>query len=330
MDRRFKIAAKITGGILATAAVAGAVSFWLTNKLVGIALDRNEDQGDDIPDEKISGDDPKMDLFMEIREREAERLESTPCEPVEITADDGIKLVGHFRKCKNAKRLIIAMHGWRSSWGKDFGIVSDFLYDSGCSVLYAEQRGQNNSGGDYMGFGLTERFDCLCWIRWIRERNIKKIPVYLYGISMGAATVLMASGAGEELVPDIHGIIADCGYTSPHAVWKHVAENNLHVLYTGWISSIADEMCKRKISFGSKDYSCTEALAKCQVPVLFIHGTDDTFVPIDMTYENYKACTAPKRLLVVPGAGHAMSYVTDRKLYEQTLRQFWKDYDQSK
>jgi len=68
-------------------------------------------------------------------------------------------------------------------------------------------------------------------------------------------------------------------------------------------------------------------MEKCSVPVLFIHGTDDDFVPIEMTYENYKACIAPKRLLVVPGANHGMSCFVDREGYELAIKRFWQDFD---
>ena len=78
---------------------------------------------------------------------------------------------------------------------------------------------------------------------------------------------------------------------------------------------------------GTKEYSSIEAMKSCKVPVLFIHGTDDRFVPIEMTYENYKACASPKRLLVVPGAEHAMSYLIDKEGYENSVIEFWKDFD---
>lgn len=324
MDKNTKKLLIGSSVLIGAASVAGVVSYTITKKLVAMALDRYEDESEDISKKHISGE-PEINVFKKVRENAAEKLESCPINTVEICAQDGVKLVGHWRTCDNAKRIIVAMHGWRSSWAKDFGLIADFLHENGCHVLYAEQRGQNNSGGNYMGFGLTERYDCLEWINWVNAQGYNNFPIYLCGVSMGASTVLMTSGF--NLPENLHGIIADCGYTSPHAIWKHVAENNLHVHYDSWMSSIADEMCREKIQFSSKDYSCTEALANCNVPVLFIHGTDDSFVPVEMTYENYKACASQKRLLIVPGAGHGMSYVVDRKLYEQVVTQFWIDFD---
>ena len=96
-----------------------------------------------------------------------------------------------------------------------------------------------------MGFGLTERFDCVNWIDWVNEKTGGTLPIYLCGVSMGASTVLMTSAFA--LPDNVHGIIADCGYTSPQAIWKHVAQTNLHVTYDEWLSGIIDEMCKERI-----------------------------------------------------------------------------------
>ena len=86
-------------------------------------------------------------------------------------------------------------------------------------------------------------------------------------------------------------------------------------------------MCRRKLNLSSKSCSTLEALKKAKVPVLFIHGTADRLVPVEMTYKNYLACSSPKKLLIVPGASHGMSYITDKKAYRQALREFWSDYD---
>lgn len=324
MNKNMKYALIGTGIVAGTIVTAGMISYKITKKLVGIALDRNEEEIIDSPEKKYS-ESPEMEVFTKRREEAAEKLEKSSCETIKIIAHDGINLVGHWHTCENAKRIIIAMHGWRSSWIKDFGIISDFLHKNGCNVLYVEQRGQNNSGGEYMGFGLVERYDCLDWIKWVNQEEFEGLPIYLCGVSMGASTVLMT--AGFDLPENVHGVIADCGYTSPHAIWKHVAEKSLHLHYDELMSEIAEDICRSKIQIGPKDYSCTEALKQCKVPILFIHGTDDNFVPVEMAYENYKACTAPKHIFIVPGAMHGMSYIVDKEGYEKMVEQFWKDYD---
>lgn len=319
--RRLLIGGGITAGVIA---IMGTISYFVTKKLVSIALDREEPRIMQKSNEKLSGS-TKFQETIELQERAAEKLKNSNCQDISIIAHDGEILKGHLHICENAQRTIIAMHGWRSSWMKDFGLIADFWHSNNCNVLYAEQRGQGNSGGQYMGFGLIERYDCLDWIEWLNNEGFSNLPIYIAGVSMGAATVLMT--AGFDLPQNVYGIAADCAYTSPYSIWKYVIENNMHLVCTGIRGTIASDMCKRKIQFGPNDYSCVDAMKNCKVPVLFIHGTDDHFVPIEMTYENYKACVAPKRLLVVPGAEHGMSYLIDKERYEETVIRFWEDIE---
>ncbi|MBE6728883.1 MAG: alpha/beta hydrolase [Ruminococcaceae bacterium] len=308
-----------------TAVISGAVAAYLTtaNYLLKVALDRSQPKAKERDKKRITGSD-EYSKMLEVMLKAAAELEKESFENVEIESFDGVKLVGHWYCPENPKRVIVAMHGWRSGWSQDFGVIAPFWHKNDCAVLYAEQRAQGNSEGEYMGFGLLERYDCFEWVKWVDERTNGELPVYMCGVSMGATTVLMASGF--ELPESVKGIIADCGFTSPHAIWKHVAQNNLKIPY-GLMSAVVNDICKRKIQSASDGYSCTEALNNCTVPVLFVHGTDDKFVPIEMTYENYKACTAPKRLFVVPGAAHGMSYFVDKTGYENITKEFFKEYD---
>ena len=301
-----------------------AISHSISKKLMELALDREAPKAMSKKKEKLKGSKEVIE-YMEDLSASADKLKSGQYEDVTTTSQDGLCLVGHWRTCENPKRVIIAMHGWRSSWDKDFGTIADFWRDNGCDVLYAEQRGQGESDGDYMGFGLLERYDCKSWIDWVNQRTDGTLPIYLGGVSMGATTVLMA--AGMELPSNVKGIVADCGFTSPHAIWKHVVENNLRIPYRLHEAAISD-LCKKKIQMSGEEYSTLDAMKACTVPVLFIHGTDDKFVPIEMTYENYKACRAPKQLVVVPGAGHGMSHFVDRERYESAIRDFWNAYDE--
>lgn len=320
MKKRTRHLLIATGAAAAGTAAVGVAAYKLTNALVKVALDRETPKMAQTR-EKVRGAAPSP--FARETEEMARQLEQQETQRVEILGYDGEKLVGHWLPSPHPRRIIVAMHGWRSSWSRDFGAIAPFWREEECSVLYAEQRGQNESGGDYMGFGMIERYDCLEWIKWVNARG-EGLPVYLAGVSMGASTVLMTAGLGP--LPHVHGILADCGFTSPHAEWKHVVENNLHLSY-GILGKVASDLCRQKIQVGTDGYSTQEALADSATPVLFVHGTADTFVPIEMTYENYQVCAGPKRLLVVPGAGHGESYYVDREGYQAALRQFWQSFD---
>ena len=137
---------------------------------------------------------------------------------------------------------------------------------------------------------------------------------------MGASSVLMA--AGQKLPENVKGIISDCAFTSPHDIWAYVIKEKMRLTYR--IRSVmVNEMLKKKAKVYT-EYSTIDAMKENRVPVLFIHGTDDQLVPIEMTYKNYIACNAPKELLVVPGADHAVSCYVDSKRYLVALADFFK------
>lgn len=254
--------------------------------------------------------------------RMAEQLEKKVTDTVTIINREGLRLNARWYHAENPKRIVIAMHGWRSHWNYDFCASSDFLHDEGCSVLYPDQRSQGDSEGKHISFGAYERFDCIDWLNYVIYTYGEDIPIYLCGVSMGATTVLLA--LGFNLPPSVKGIIADCGYTSPDGIWKYVAKNNLHIK-NKLIYFFATHFINRKVKLDSGNISTVEALKKAKIPVLFIHGDSDKFVPVSMTYENYKACASKKRMLIVPGADHGVSYLCDMPTYQSYVRDFFKE-----
>ena len=310
--------------MLTSAAAGAAAAHVMTKYLMDMAMDRHK------PKSLLKGDKTRemirgtayQKMFLEDLSAAAERLKNCETTQVEIESQDGLRLVGHLRTVSNAKRIILAMHGWRSSWDQDFGMIADFWEKCGCTVLYVEQRGQNDSGGDYMGFGMLERYDCVDWANWIHDHISSTMPIYLAGVSMGASTVLMA--ASLSLPENVIGIAADCGYTSPLEIWKHITNENLHLSF-GLHQYDIEDLCRKKIQLGPSDCATTDSLRKSKLPVMLVHGTDDSFVPVEMTYENYKACAGPRKLLIVPGADHGMSYYVAKDEYEKTAKEFFAE-----
>ena len=299
------------------------VSHIITRTLIAIAIKRKCPKSIEIMRVKLAKT-IRADSFQGRINETGVRLLEKNIEEVEITSRDGLRLVGHWYPCENAKRVLVAMHGWRSSWNMDFGMIADFWHNEGCSILFAVQRGQNKSEGEYMTFGYMERYDCLDWVNYVNERTESKYPVYLAGVSLGASTVLMT--AGLDLPENVKGVIADCGFSSAYGIWSHVVKVNMKLSY-GLRGKVIDAYCKKHIGATSKEISTVEAMRKTKLPILFIHGSDDMFVPVDMSFENYKACSGPKHLLVIPGAIHGQSYDVEQERYEAATKAFWNKYD---
>lgn len=312
------------GAVFSAALIREGVSMEIDRRMVGEALDRQEPRAMGRIKARIRGYADDEQTIRKLRE-EAGKLEAAPHEVISINGYDGTELRGHLFRAENPKRVILAMHGWRSGWSRDFGMASDFFRRNDCTVLYAEQRGQGESGGAHMGFGMIERFDCLEWIRWLNASGFRELPIYLAGISMGATTVLMTAGF-PELPENVAGVLADCGFTSAKEEWHYISETNLHIPFRRRQRHM-DSLCRKRIALASDAYSTLDAMRTCKTPVLFIHGREDRFVPMEMTLENYEACRAPKRLLIVDGANHGMSYLTAREEYEAAVKTFWEEWE---
>lgn len=267
---------------------------------------------------------PQSDAYREG----AEALAASSYETYTIRSFDGLRLTSHFLPAasRNPEFILLCMHGYRSNGFKEYGIYKKFYHETlQADLWFPDQRAHGESEGKYICYGVKERFDVLSWIDYINrfaaERYGKKLPIYLHGISMGCATVLMAYGLGYP--ENVKGIIADCGYTSPDAIFRHIIKHSFHIPCFP-VLNLSDLISKRLARFGFKDASTTDALKQSvphEIPILFIHGKDDHFVPADMTLRNYDAFPGKKKLLLIEGASHAASYYTDTTAYEAAVRQ---------
>lgn len=240
---------------------------------------------------------------------------------VSMVNREGLTLYGHYFPCDHAKRTLIEFHGWHGSWDVEFSASSPYLHEMGCNLLLVEQRAQGRSEGKYMTFGLKEREDVMDWVTWYQEHIDENIPIYLAGLSMGATTVLMA--AADPFPDEVKGIIADCGFTSAYEIIKIVSKqwNNTpeHP-----IMDIFRQYCKYKVGVDLKGWSTVEAVKKTELPILFVHGTGDRFVPYEMTLEAYEACQSHKDLLLVKDAAHGMSFLDAQEEYTQKVQKLFE------
>ncbi len=162
--------------------------------------------------------------------------------------------------------------------------------------------------GNISPMGSGERFDCRDWARYAQERFGTRQNIFLMGISMGASTVLMASGL--ELPDTVRGIVADCGFTTPWDIMAHVAKRDFKLPAFPLLYAL-DLLARIIAGFGLREADTRRALQKNTRPVLFLHGREDDFVPLRMTEENSRACKAEQELYLVRGAGHAQSFARD-------------------
>jgi len=247
-----------------------------------------------------------------------EEIRSIPCQEVYIRSFDGLKLHGKYYECAPGAPIELMFHGYRGNCDRDLcgGIQRCFALQK--NALIVDQRTAKESEGRTITFGVNESRDCLSWVDFLIQKFGPEVKIILTGISMGAATVLMAAGRG--LPANVLGILADCGYTSPREIIETVIRGmKLPVSVVYPMIRLSAKLFGR---FDLEELSPVEAMKTCTVPVVFVHGEDDAFVPCEMSRVNYEACAAPKKLFTVPGAGHGLAFVIDPEGYLNTLREF--------
>ncbi len=216
------------------------------------------------------------------------------------------------------------VHGYRGSIYGDYGLQSRFYHEQGFNVILIEQRATQNSEGDYIGFGYYEYQDCMKWLDYYMDKFGHDIRFFVCGISMGGATVCMMSG--EESLPDnVKFIVSDCAYTSANAEMSYCFPHYTHLPAEPWLSFV-NAVNRRHAGYSFDMANPILAVQHAKVPMLFIHGGADDFVPTSMVHELYDACTAPKDLLIIDGAIHACSYFTDPESYQNKVLEFVDKY----
>lgn len=268
---------------------------------------------------KMSGTD--WDAYAPMLKGRKEKLMAQPYEDVSITSFDGLKLCGGFFPCQNSEknRLVIGFHGYTGEGvSNNVGIASYFI-DHKYSMLFPDARAHGKSEGTYIGFGCLDKNDALDWIKWGIEKCGDDVEILLYGVSMGGSTVLMASSM--DLPPQVKGIISDCAFTSPKEVFTHVL-NTMYHLPAFPIIPASDMINKRLAGYGMDECNARREVTRAKLPILFIHGDADTFVPVHMCHELYENCCTKKKLYICKGAAHAESYYKDPETYENKLDEF--------
>lgn len=244
--------------------------------------------------------------------------EETFHEDVSITSDDGYRLAGKLYMFRSDAPVMIFFHGYHGIAEWDGYGFFKICKEHGINILMIDERAHGKSGSKVITFGIKERHDCTCWIRYVNERFGAHREIILSGVSMGAATVMMASEAGFP--PNVRGVIADCGYTEPAAMVKEtVRKMKLPVKPVYFLIRLAAHIYG---GFDLEEASALSAVSTINVPVLFIHGSDDSIVPVSMNEALYENCAAPAKRVLITGADHANSAMVDYDTYRKEVMDF--------
>ena len=248
--------------------------------------------------------------YQQLRQRE--------WESVTISSREGLQLRGHYCHVADGAPLDIGFHGYRSSPFLDFCGGAGLSFEMGHNLLLVDQRAHGESEGYSITFGIREREDVLCWVDYARERFGPEVKILLYGVSMGASTVLMASEL--DLPENVRGIVADSPYNAPLEIIRKVARQ----------TGKPDWLIRPLVLLGARMYGGFDlqecdperAVKHTKVPILLIHGEADGFVPCQMSEPIYRSNPEKVTRLTFPEADHGLSYLADTPHYRQAVCAF--------
>lgn len=304
----FWILMAVVAAVLLAAYICYRIAFYAPPRREKIPSDVIE-----IPEGEI------YEVFRESMEQWTRELRAMPHEEFSVRSFDGLTLYAKYYEYKPGAPIELMFHGYRGSAERDLSGGVQRAFHVGRSVLLVDQRCCGKSEGSAITFGIKEHRDCLTWVDFLCRHFGPDVKIILTGVSMGAATVLMAGS--KELPANVMGILADCGFSSAKDIISTVLRQMKIPPALGY--PFVKLGARIFGHFDLDETSPMESVKKCSLPVIFYHGETDDFVPCDMSRALYEACASRKQLVTIPGAGHGLSYPVAPEHYLQTLREFF-------
>lgn len=246
-------------------------------------------------------------------------------EQLTLTSRDGLKLSGYYLPASTpTDKLVILTHGYLGH-AKQMGLFGQYYYnDLGYNIFMPDARGHGKSEGTYYGFGWPDRLDLIDWTHSLVKKLGADTEVVYHGLSMGASTVLMASGV-EELPRQVKAIIADSPYKSVYQLFKYQMNRMFHLPAFPLLDSTS-VLTKIRAGYSFREASTLKEVKKANIPILYIHGESDTFVPTEMAKDLYLHTSSDAELFLVPNANHGESFALAGDKYKMKIDQFLNRY----
>lgn len=329
-NNKLKILKKILIVILIICVISIVATIGIGNYFVNYAISRTGNGGSREVKNKdsieVANIDNETEKTIKKNQEEENQLasqwsNSIKNEKVEVTAKDGITLRGtEYIKDDKINNWVIVLHGYHSNPESVISVGMHFS-EKGYNVLILYMRATGESEGEYIGMGWLDKDDLKCWIDLIVKQN-SNANIVLHGSSMGAATVLMASG--DELPNNVKAIIEDSGYTSVWDIFASEAKARFN-LPEFPVLNMFEIVANYRAKYDIKEASALEQVKKATVPILFIHGDSDDFVPEYMCEKLYESANCKKDKLIIHGAGHTESRYKEPDIYYNKIFDFLSD-----
>lgn len=269
----------------------------------------------DLPDQDV------YNLYKDIIINDINDVRKMNYEDLMIKSFDKLNLYAKYYEYDKDSPIEIMFPGYRGNAERDLSTGVKRAFKCKRSVVLVDQRASGRSDGNTISFGINERIDCLYWARYVSEKFGINRKIIITGISMGAATVLMASSL--DLPSNVVGVLADCPYNMPKDIINKVVKD----------MKLPPKLIYPFIKLGARLYgnfdleaaSPIEAVKNTKLPIIFFHGSNDDYVPCNMSEKLYNACVSEKRIVKIEEGLHGTSYLTNPSLYLEELNHFFEE-----
>lgn len=223
------------------------------------------------------------------------------------------------RAPKSTPETAVLLHGYTQNAVRMLHLAYLYNHDLRFNVLVPDLRHSGQSGGDHVQMGWNDQDDVRMWMDIANRRFGGHTRMVVHGVSMGAFCAMCLSGAQQPSY--VKAYVEDCGYTSVHDVFKYRLRRQFG-LPSYPVLNLASEMCRWQYKWDFEEASCASALESSVLPMLFIHGGGDTYIPTDMVYELYQKKPRDKYIYVAPKATHTRSFQSNPTEYRNQVRSF--------
>ena len=297
--------------------VALAIGFYIFNSVFLYNDQQKGDKESALDKEAIDTESdlmrPTAGRYYAFRAPYIDEFDKLDLKELSIISFDNLKLYGYLLE-GDPKEVVICVHGYKSSMQEDFADRIEIYRKRGSTVLLLNDRAHGKSEGKYLALSEHDKRDVARWVDKVNELY-ENPKIYLHGVSMGGATVIHCADSGLK---NVCGIIDDCGFDSILGISSYLIKDVYHLPYfpfgyLAWLWSIIITGISFNTSLGE------ECVKRSELPILFIHGKEDHFVPCFMSEKMYAAASGPKELHLIEGCGHAAAYMMAKEEYTDAV-----------
>lgn len=269
----------------------------------------------------IKKKDPSTIYEREILLNDEQRnwYERVPKKDIQIDSKHGYTIHATVIQTINAPRYVVFSHGVTET--RLSSIQFAMLFEQfGYNAIIYDQRRHGNSGGKTTSFGYYEKVDLQAVVQYVKHWKGPDVEIGVHGVSMGAATAILYGGTYEH--HPLSFIVADCPFSSFSKQITHIAQGDTSPYWTERAVQLANLFIHWRDGYTLSEVSPIRVVDKVDVPILFIHTLEDTFILPEMSEDLYEAAKEPKQLVLLPKGKHALGYRKNREAYRNAIADF--------